>query len=589
MGLSAQLKQWALKTLPGMNNLVEDLDLKDKWVEIAQNCRFETEPGAVDKRSAVTYYNSTTLGSGAYGVTGLKRFYLSSGASVFVCVHDTSAYVGNDTAGTWTSIRTGLTAGKRASFATYKDLLMVANGFDNIWIYDGSSDNVSWELGACKVVASTATGSLDQAAVYSYQVAITVSSATHICGAISNPVTTTTTGAVEVTNIPLGPTGTTNRLVYRVQGDEAVGTHGNYDLLATIADNTTTVYTDTTGDASLGAAIGSVTDDQPLGAELQMHRERLFISRDPNNPNKIYYSNAWIPHFIQQTTNLDYLEVNPEDGDEISGIPIQMGTMVCIKKNTIRKLHVTSAASGADPITWYAEDPVAWNGTPAPWSIAHTPYGIAFLGWDHWYMFDGSAALPVVDEFDVKDILEGDYSDVVSFYHKGILLAAYTDKETANQYHDRIMRYNFKRKALSYDIWTSDNLAGPNCFASRSGDDETGELYYGDSQKGYVVKDKEQENVYKLRTKNECNDGTKSTIYVGGTEAVPYMEIGSSSSASTIPDDICIFWDQATSTPGSGWVEVTGYDDKLIKISSTYGTTSGGTGHTHTVSGSLNM
>lgn len=51
-----------------------------------------------------------------------------------------------------------------------------------------------------------------------------------------------------LTTIPLGPTGTTGRKLYRV-----VAGGSQLKLLATISDNSTTTYTDTTADASLGA------------------------------------------------------------------------------------------------------------------------------------------------------------------------------------------------------------------------------------------------------------------------------------------------------------------------------------------------
>lgn len=62
---------------------------------------------------------------------------------------------------------------------------------------------------------------------------------------------TTTSGnqSVALTNIPTGPVGTIARKLYRtVSGGSA------YLLLATLADNTTTTYTDTVADGSLGAA-----------------------------------------------------------------------------------------------------------------------------------------------------------------------------------------------------------------------------------------------------------------------------------------------------------------------------------------------
>lgn len=66
-----------------------------------------------------------------------------------------------------------------------------------------------------------------------------------------NPTTRAVTGGprvVDLTTIPLGPTGTTARKLYRTKAGGSV-----YFLLATISDNTTTTYTDTTADASLPA------------------------------------------------------------------------------------------------------------------------------------------------------------------------------------------------------------------------------------------------------------------------------------------------------------------------------------------------
>ena len=550
--LTSDVKDFYYKPLPGMNNKVDELELGTKWVKKAQNVRFDEEPGSVTKRERISYFNSSSIGSGA--MLSLYRYYTSGGVKKWIGIHGTTAYVGSDSAGTWTSIRTSLTTGKKASMVTYKDLLIVSNGYDNPWVYDGSSDNVTWELGACKVMPASG-GSLDASATYKYQ--ITINADVYICGAVSNTLTTTVTNKTgTLTNIPLGPAGTTNRKIFRTEGGGST-----YKLLATISDNTTTTYTDTTADTSLGATIGGVTDDMPLGSILKVHRERLFITRDPSYPNRIYFSNVYLPHYISQTVDLDYMDVEPNDNDEIMGIPLQLGVMCCIKKNSIRKLHITSPVSGADPNTWYAEDPIVFSGSPAQWSIQQSPEGIIYLGWDHWYVFNGAQSIPIIDEFDTNKILTADYLNTVGYYDpKGIFLAAYTDSEAAEQQHDRVMRYNFKRNTLCYD------LIGVNCFGSKSGDDEFGDLYYGDSANGYAYKTVVTEITYQLRTKSECNNGTKTNIFVGGTEASPYIEIGSTSSASAIPDNICIFWDDSVTAPSTGWTEITTLDDKFVKI-----------------------
>lgn len=60
--------------------------------------------------------------------------------------------------------------------------------------------------------------------------------------------TTGTMKTVPLTAIPLGPAGVTSRKLYRRSGGAGL------KLLATLADNTTTTYTDTTANGSLGAA-----------------------------------------------------------------------------------------------------------------------------------------------------------------------------------------------------------------------------------------------------------------------------------------------------------------------------------------------
>jgi hypothetical protein len=78
-------------------------------------------------------------------------------------------------------------------------------------------------------------------------------------GANALTVTTALQQSVAVAAIATGPVGTTARKVYR----SAAGTSTPLKLLATIADNTTTTYTDTTADGSLGAT-APTTDTSAL-------------------------------------------------------------------------------------------------------------------------------------------------------------------------------------------------------------------------------------------------------------------------------------------------------------------------------------
>lgn len=86
---------------------------------------------------------------------------------------------------------------------------------------------------------------------YSYVVTLVDGLGGETRGGQASSVVTTSTGnqQVNLTAIPTGPTGTAKRKIYRT-----VAGGSQYLLLATLNDNTTTTYTDTTADASLGTA-----------------------------------------------------------------------------------------------------------------------------------------------------------------------------------------------------------------------------------------------------------------------------------------------------------------------------------------------
>lgn len=63
---------------------------------------------------------------------------------------------------------------------------------------------------------------------------------------------TVTNQQISWSGIPLGPTTTTQRKLYRTPAGGATGTE---KLVTTIADNTTTTFTDNVADGSLGAAV----------------------------------------------------------------------------------------------------------------------------------------------------------------------------------------------------------------------------------------------------------------------------------------------------------------------------------------------
>lgn len=125
---------------------------------------------------------------------------------------------------------------------------------DEVAIYSGA-------LSATRVAAHYAIGAGGPGAdvrlgvgTYQYKVSYTTTLGETALGPNASVATTLNNQAVNITGLPLGPVGTLGRKLYRT----VVG-GSTYLLLTTLADNTTTSYSDTTPDASLGAAQATPT------------------------------------------------------------------------------------------------------------------------------------------------------------------------------------------------------------------------------------------------------------------------------------------------------------------------------------------
>ena len=114
------------------NNLVAD----NQCIDI-QNFYFD-EKGSITKREGSAKYNATAID--ANPIISLFRFYKSSTAfKEALCVSGTNIYKGDDGAGTWTSIQSGLTAEKPCSFAVWQEICYIWNGYDSPMQYDGTA------------------------------------------------------------------------------------------------------------------------------------------------------------------------------------------------------------------------------------------------------------------------------------------------------------------------------------------------------------------------------------------------------------------------------------------------------------------
>ncbi len=518
-GLTKPESIFFIKNFEGQDTATKDLSLTNKG-DIAQNCRFNVEVGSVTKRNTIAYYNTS---ADSDPIQSIYRYYTTTGNQYLVQINGNALRVGNDSNGTFSTIHTfSSSSGYRFSAVTYEDLCIVSTGQDNIIQTDGV---VAWELGSCKAALVTDAGGSVTAGAHYYAVTFTVLGSEVINGALSNTVTTNASHTkVTLSHIPIGPVGTTARKIYRTTAGGST-----LKLLATLSDNSTMTYTDNIADGTLGATMAAVNNDMPKGALLHLEQERLFVTRDPNWPNTIYYSEQYLPHFIATaSTDLSSVEagdaydiIGGGDNDEITGIANYLGVTHIFKQNSIRPYYVSGT-----PDTWSLGNIVSTQGCPSPYSIVTTPYGIVYEGWDYFYIYNGNFSIPYIAEFSIKNnILAARLPLTCAIYHQGAYIAAYTDANLGHQYHDRVLIYDMVNKQMSID------KGGPrvggyvniNCFASAMGGTDEGQLFAGDSIAGYVYKYDRRPDVVNYRAKTDFDTGTYGDASVIGSETNPIL------------------------------------------------------------------
>lgn len=533
-GLTKTEEVFFVKNFEGQDTTTTDLSLSNKG-DKAQNARFGTEVGAVVKREALAYYNTTAEAS---PIQSMYRYYKKSDSTQYLLqINGTTLRVGADATGTFSTLATlSSSSGRKFSAVTYNDLALISTGYDNIIQTDGVA---AWELGSCKA-AEGAAGSVD---IGSHRYSIVFNTAAdgsgtdYVNDAVSNTVTIAdSTKKIELTNVPIGPTSGTfvclSRVVYRTK--IAAPTGVRYKV-AVIGNNTATTYQDDTAEAGLSDAMGAVTDDMPKGQFLYVAQERLFVTGDPSYPNTVYYSDQFLPHAIWTSTAAigttaatDYYDfIGRNDNDQITGIKGHLGITYIFKQNSIRPYYVEGT-----PDTWRLGDAVSTQGCPAPYSIINTPYGVVYQGWDHWYLFNGNFSQPIIDEFPVTEmILRSRLGSTYAEYHKNLVYASYTDAELGHQYNDKVMVYNMIRKQLSIDkggpkevtIQTTAGAVNIGCFAAARGGTDEGQLYAGDSVLGLVYKYDRAPNAVQYSTKTDLDTGTHTDTSVAGTENQPIL------------------------------------------------------------------
>lgn len=508
---------------------------------VAQNVRFNETYGDLVKREKMVQLSACR----ASAVKSLHRYYKSDATSYLIQTSSTYLDSINTTTGACTELRSGMSDSKRWQWVTYKDIAIGTNGTDRAQKWDGASTTTANTDGARTAGDLTAdlgapfaelnTGSdLDASSWYQYRVAFYDGTTYKYSLARSNPIVT---GAavrnIRLTDIPIGPTGTTARVIYRTEGKAsraAVIADTSFYRVATISDNSTRTYDDAVTDVTLlgdsaptwATVSAGINVTPPYAKHILINKERIYMANDPSGTiagrSTIYWSDVLNPDYFNTAT--DYELIRPDDGDQITAIKNLNSTSIAIaKEGTWNYLYNDSESTG----DWVVSAPVSYIGVIAPYSAVNTQSGIVYISRHGLYTFNGVNSKLVSDVVTdkVRDILDTSSDDVVAVFHDNQYLMAYTSASTGAGENDRVLVLDFVRNAYAEDTKQIDS------WATFYGTGDYGTLYSGSSStdgKVYAHSGSFSSLVY--RYFSQFDAGTTSAVYIGGTENEPYLSLG---------------------------------------------------------------
>lgn len=484
----------------GVNTRVHPTSLAEGDYQMIRNIDVFSKLGAWATRPGTSLLNaSTALGA----IRGGIRFYYGANNSQLLLMAGTNIYR-YDGGTTYTSIKAGVTDHCFWNFAAYNDILFIMNGVDKIQAWSGSAIRdagyaIPGGAGAPAVAPGAAgvlTGAYQYAMTWVYNNNPGSESSSSGNSSVVNPAAQ----QVNVSGITIGGTGCTARNLYRTKVGGSL-----FYFLATINDNTTTTYTDNTADAALGTN-QAPTDNAapPAGAQFGvMWRGRLCLANTPGNRQRVYMSSTSNTELIPGGGGLTLHGAGPEifpvlnfidvgdDNSPITGLAVIQDRLVVFKQGGIYTID------GNDAATMQVFVAQAETGCIAPKTIVNMGGVLFFLGRADGvptvYMFDGDRTEPL--SFAIEPTFKSRMQNVGLQTQTGIDL-----QPNACRYRGCYM-LSYVYQNGSPALWETaildtrppqprwifwDGFA-PLCWIPWNGHGDSGQMYYGDANNGYVV------------------------------------------------------------------------------------------------------
>lgn len=355
----------------GLNNSNSPNSLQLSESPDCLNVVFDVE-GSVETRPGCSVYNTTPIGS--YVVDGGATY----NGSMLVWANGDMFRVSGTTAETISSGQGCYTAGQKVEAVVYQNMLMFSDGLAGPYRYHGASNTV-YQLGiaapgavtgACNTVGATPrplTGTHWYKATY-----VNTGVVEGDVGS-SFAITLATSALVYLSSIPVGAAslGVAQRYLYRA--DDSID--GPYRYIGTLADNATTVYTDSVGPTTWAAGTLAPQDaSKPTPwTTVKSHKNRLFF--DDSSDRTILRYTDYLTPYISKAEN--FFKINQGDNSYINCVRVQQDLITAFKDSSYWLLQLTDPA---DDTTWVIEEGPGHVGIVGARAAVEINDGIIFLG-----------------------------------------------------------------------------------------------------------------------------------------------------------------------------------------------------------------
>ncbi len=386
-----------------------DVHLKDlpRKPNGLMNCSFN-EYGQIVKRSGYSKYNVTSLGAD-HKITGLHRFYTQANLKEFLCSWNTKIYKLSETtpwAGT-ALYSTGITdftvtADKDTHFCDFSNHCYFVNGTDGVFKYNRTFVRKMGITAPTVKCAGTAAGTLGYlgAGVYKYKYTWVDEDGYESNGSpVSDGITATALATISLTGIANSTDPKiVSKCIYRTSVGGAI-----YYYEGAIANNTTTTFSSTIADSSLGTELHTDHTVPPKTSHLIAKRR-----------NKLYLADADYL-YPSHTSDVEYFPalwaIRTGNSQKIMGLLEQLTALPVATEDSIERLV------GTDEDNFEFINSYSTEGNVAIRSYVNCDNLIVYLGYNGINYFDG--------------VTSGIFSEAVNKYIRDNIVDAYASLSCA--------------------------------------------------------------------------------------------------------------------------------------------------------------